>query len=80
MKYLIWLVIVVAGIWWIRQQRKTPGNQAHPNPEAAEPGADSGPQVMTPCVHCGAHLPKSEAVQGAQGEYCSEAHRLRQEG
>jgi uncharacterized protein len=79
MKYLIWLVLVVAGIWWIRQQRKTPAN-TQKKTDSAKPSPDSGPQVMTPCAHCGVHLPESDAIQGAQGVYCSEAHRLRQEG
>jgi uncharacterized protein len=80
MKYLIWLVVVVAGIWWIRQKRKTPAQQPRQTTDAAGPSAESGPQVMTPCTHCGVHFPESEAIQGAQGLYCSEAHRQRQEG
>jgi uncharacterized protein len=78
MKYLIWLLIVFAGIWWIRQQRQTPSDDTRDQTDkAARPG---GPQVMVPCAHCGVHLPKSEAIQGTQGLYCSEAHRQRQEG
>jgi len=70
MKYLILLLIVVAGIWWIRQQRK-------PDQPSTK---KSGPQVMVPCAHCGTHVPENDAVQGSRGMYCSAAHRDRHEG
>jgi uncharacterized protein len=32
---------------------------------------------MVSCMHCGVHLPVSEALQdGAGRHFCSEAHRL----
>ena len=30
---------------------------------------------MVACLHCGLHLPHSEAVAGTRGPYCSAAHR-----
>ncbi|WP_310625459.1 PP0621 family protein [Limnohabitans sp.] len=70
MKYLVLLVIVFAGIWWIRQQRRpdTPQQKT------------SGPQIMVACAHCGTHIPENEAIHGAQGVYCSQAHRDSHEG
>lgn len=70
MKYLVLLLIVVGGIWWIRQQRQP--NQSSPKP--------SGTQVMVPCRHCGTHIPEGDAIQGTRGVYCSEAHRQSHEG
>jgi uncharacterized protein len=70
MKYLVLLLIVLGGIWWIRQQRK---------PDQA-PHQPSGPQVMVPCTHCGTHVPENDAVRGNQGLYCSAAHRDSHEG
>jgi uncharacterized protein len=70
MKYLILLLIVVAGIWWIRQQRKP----AQPSTKK------SSPQVMVPCAHCGTHVPENDAVRGSRGMYCSAAHRDSHEG
>jgi uncharacterized protein len=70
MKYLIWLVIVFAAVWWIRQQRK-------PHQPSTK---KSGPQVMVPCAHCGTHVPEDDAVRGTQGLYCSTAHRDNHEG
>ncbi len=70
MKYLVLLLAVLAGIWWIRQQRK---------PDQA-PGKKSGPQTMVPCAHCGTHVPEDDAVRGSRGLYCSTAHRDSHEG
>jgi uncharacterized protein len=67
MKYLVLLLIVLAGIWWLRLQRKP-----KTKPPAAKP---TGPQAMLACVHCGTHVPESEATPGAKGPYCSPAHR-----
>jgi uncharacterized protein len=80
MKYLIWLVIVFAGIWWLRQQRQTTSGDTPEKTTQATRPKHGGPQVMVPCAHCGAHVPEADAVQGKQGLYCSEAHRQRQEG
>jgi uncharacterized protein len=80
MKYLIWLVIVFAVIWWIRQQRQTPSDgSSHKSAQKTSP-KDGEALVMVPCAHCGAHMPQADALQGQHGLYCSEAHRQRQEG
>jgi uncharacterized protein len=34
---------------------------------------------MVACAHCGLHLPATDAVQGKQGIYCSNAHRQARE-
>ena len=70
MKYLVLLLVVVGGIWWIRQQRR---------PQAPSHKA-SGPQVMVPCAHCSTHVPENDAVRGAHGTYCSATHRDAHEG
>ena len=71
MKYLVLLLIVVGGIWWIRQQRRPHTSSTH---------QPSGPQVMLPCAHCGTHIPESDAIRGSHGVYCSAAHRDAHEG
>ena len=76
MKYLVLLLIVVAGIWWIRQQRK-PDHRTKGDSQNNPP---SGTQTMVPCAHCGTHVPEGDAIHGRQGVYCSEPHRQRQEG
>jgi len=70
MKYLVLLLIVLGGIWWVRQQR---------NPLTTTQ-KKSAPQVMVPCAHCGTHVPESDAIHGTHGMYCSKAHRDSHEG
>lgn len=71
MKYLVLLLVVLGGIWWLRQPRpERPSKSTDPRP---------GPQVMVACTQCGVHLPEYDAVQGRLGFYCSEAHRQRLE-
>jgi uncharacterized protein len=76
MKYLIWLLIVLAGIWWIRKQRqpKAPNNTQNTTPPTAQPTA------MLPCTHCGVLCPENDTVTGKLGRYCSDAHRQSHEG
>jgi uncharacterized protein len=68
MKYLILLVVVLGGIWWIRQQRPQ-------RTDSQRSRQSSGAQTMVTCSQCGVHLPESDALRGLQGVYCSEAHR-----
>ncbi len=75
MKYLIWLLIILAGIWWIRKQRQP---QTPDQPKPASPPAQ--PTAMLPCAHCGVLSPETATVQGKQGRYCSDAHRQSHEG
>ena len=70
MKYLVILLIVLVGIWWIRKQRKPS--------QPAPPPSDT--QTMLPCAHCGTHVPESDALRGKHGLYCSESHRDTHEG
>jgi uncharacterized protein len=77
MKYLIWLLIVLAGIWWIRKQRQSqePNNTHNPTPPTAQQ-----PTTMLPCAHCGVLCPENDTVAGKLGRYCSDAHRQSHEG
>lgn len=74
MKYLVLILIVFAGIWWIRQQRQPDQNKSPKNASTAHP------ENMIPCAHCGTHVPEGDAIQGKQGMYCSEPHRQSHEG
>ena len=69
---LVVLVVVVYLVW--RNARITHRRDAPP-PESG------GPQEMVSCPVCGLHLPKPDAVAGADGLfYCSNEHRLRAGG
>jgi uncharacterized protein len=78
MKYLIWVAVIFAVLWWIRQQRS--GKRS----PSFKKSKDSN--VMLPCAHCGLHIPEKEAVFGklsASGEpapYCTQQHLQEHEG
>lgn len=77
MKYVIWVAIIFAGLWWIRQQRSGFNSPSKKN---------KGSNVMLPCAHCGLHIPENEAVlgpaksNGTQTAYCSPQHLQQHEG
>lgn len=58
------LVAVVVGWWWVGQRRLGVRRR-----EAERL------QAITPCAHCGLHVPTHEAVMRDGQSYCSAAHR-----
>lgn len=69
MRTLLILILVLAGIWWLRRALGRPRSDAPPKGGAA-------PERMVACAHCGVHVPESESVRGSSGAfYCSEEHR-----
>jgi uncharacterized protein len=74
MKFFVLLLVILAGVWWIRQQRHNTLNQNTPN------NAANTPQTMLPCKHCGIHVPENDALRGTTGVCCSPAHRQAAEG
>lgn len=74
MKYLVlFAVLLVVYLIW-RSQRVT-GDRP---PGAGSKPADPQPQDMVQCPVCALHLPRGEALIGADGQaYCSQEHRLR---
>jgi len=72
MKYLFWLLLVLLAWWAYRRSRAGRGAASEHTPP---PPSTPAPQDMVACLHCGLHLPHSEAVAGTRGPYCSAAHR-----
>jgi uncharacterized protein len=75
MKYLIWFVICLAVVTWIKRKKA-----AFFNPQAdAQGGAGANnPAVesMQQCAQCGMHIPASEAVTDGSGLiFCCQEHR-----
>lgn len=68
MKYLL-LIVVLAVIWSIWKKRQAGG--------AARPAApaQTSPENMLTCAHCGVHFPEGDGVREAGEAFCSEAHR-----
>jgi uncharacterized protein len=69
MKFVVLLVVVVAVLWLARSARR----QARPTD--AGDAAPPAQEAMVVCGQCGVHLPRSEALPGRGGLFCSEAHR-----
>jgi uncharacterized protein len=78
MKWLLVLLVVLAGVWWLRNMGRGERFRTSSRPPQTTP--DPAPHTMTQCLHCGLHLPREDAVQGQQGDYCSAAHRQQREG
>ncbi|MBV8634935.1 MAG: hypothetical protein JO002_10630 [Burkholderiaceae bacterium] len=76
MRVLIWLVIGLAVVVWLKRAvaRVTHGTGPAGQPRQRAPKGES--ETMLQCAHCGVHFPASEAVTGAAGAvYCSADHR-----
>jgi uncharacterized protein len=75
MKYLLLIAVVVGVLWLVRGRSSRVNPPASKPPQPAQAAKAVSPQAMVACAHCGLHLPRSEAVAGAQELYCSDAHR-----
>ena len=73
MKYLLLLLAILGAVWWLRRPRQNVTSRH-------DATASTDPQEMTRCLACGLHLPRADAVSGAQGLYCCASHRQRHEG
>lgn len=84
MKYLLVLGVVLFGIWLWRHNRQAEARErqdARSAPLAPDrSAAPRGATEMVACAHCGLHLPLADTEPGAQGRYCSPAHRRAHEG
>jgi uncharacterized protein len=81
MKWLLVLLVVLAGVWWLRHSGRarsrpsSPDKSADPSSRQRSASAQIDPQLMARCAHCGVHLPQIDAIHGPRGEYCSVEHR-----
>jgi uncharacterized protein len=77
MKYLLVTALAVLVFWVWRHNRQAERDAAQrenmPRPRAAAKSLQATEVVA--CDLCEVHLPRSEAVTGRKGLYCSEAHR-----
>lgn len=71
MKYLLVFLVVFVVAWRWRSARdgQHQARAQHKATRLLEPAN------MVACRRCGVHLPEQDAVPGAQGSYCSPAHR-----
>ena len=64
-KLLLFLVFIGVVYWWFRTKRSIP-------PASVQTRSTEN---MIRCVHCGVHLPQSEALGTDAAWFCSEAHQ-----
>lgn len=77
MKYLLVTALAVVVFWLWRHnrqaERKAAQSDGATRPSRSAKSAQATEVVA--CSVCEVHLPRSEAVTGRKGLYCSEAHR-----
>ena len=74
MKYLVLLAIVLAVLWFVRNNRRAGDRK----PQAPPPQELGEPQDMVRCPVCSVHLPRTDALPGPGGRfYCCADHRTR---
>ena len=75
MKYLLVITLAVLVFWLWRHNRQVEKKAQQPPRARSNSASKKGITEMVSCVVCDVHLPKSEALPGGDGFYCSEAHR-----
>ncbi len=76
MKFFLLLAAFFVVIWLMRGgRRRVPPSPPPQAPVVPPAGAPSASESIVACVHCGLHLPQSEAVTGEVGWFCGDAHR-----
>ena len=75
MKYLLVILLILVVFWIWRSGR--PNQKEAVQPDRPQSKSSEGKEIteMVACGVCHVHLPKSEALIGRDGFYCSEAHR-----
>ena len=75
MKYLLVMGLVLVVFWIWRHNREAERDAAAAARPPASPQRETAVTEIVACEVCGVHLPKSEALIGNRGIYCSDAHR-----
>lgn len=77
MKYLLLILIVglVFFVLGLKRARPAASQKPAPRPAPPAPSTPPGAQDIVACAECGLHVPRSEALPGRGGHFCSAAHR-----
>lgn len=75
MKYLLIIAIALVVVWLWRSGRPSLPRSTPAGRGRGKPAADKQAIEMVACGVCHVHLPRSDALPGPNGFYCSEAHR-----
>lgn len=80
MKFFLLLVLFLLVVWLVRGGRRGPTRPDPPQAPAEPPIAEEATREdIVACIHCGVHLPQSEALAAPDGWFCGQAHRLAHE-
>ncbi len=71
MKYLLVLALVLVVFWLWRSGR----DRIRQNAPPTTPPRKTELTEIVACDYCHVHLPRSEALIGRSGTFCSDAHR-----
>ncbi len=74
MKFILVLLVVIAGAWLLLGRKRGGGKGGKVVPRAQPPSVETS--TMVACAHCGVHVPATDTLFDAAGRaFCSEAHR-----
>ncbi|MES2942262.1 MAG: PP0621 family protein [Pseudomonadota bacterium] len=75
MKYLLMFGLLLLCLWFLRNKLQG-GSSRTAAKKPPDPARQAQlPTEMVACAVCHVHLPRSEALVGPNGLYCSAAHR-----
>lgn len=75
MKYALVLGFVLVVFWLWRSSRQATRDDEKKTPPRQKPGPTTKATEIVACQVCHVHLPRSEALTGGRGLYCSAEHR-----
>ena len=75
MKYALVLGLVLVVIWLWRSSRQASRGDKKRTPTTQKPTVLGKATEIVACQVCQIHLPRSEALTGRHGLYCSAEHR-----
>ena len=73
MKYLLVLALVLV-IFWVWRSSRTRSSTGHD--QTRKPDGQAVKTEIVECDVCHLHLPRSDALIGTDGTFCSHAHRV----
>jgi uncharacterized protein len=78
MKYLIWLLVALAAVVWLKRIR---AGLSGSRSDVGNRSVHRESEAMQQCARCGVHIPASEAVIDATGTiFCCAEHRAQHAG
>ena len=75
MKYFLVLLLVFVVFWLWSHNRRIEKKRADDARRPHQPGQKNALTEIVACDVCQVHLPRSDALIGNKGVYCSDAHR-----